>query len=144
MKPTPTTTKERIKRSLAQKASNVSLRSEFVKFGSSSQVTRALSSLVEEGMLVRVSSGAYVKAEPSVLTGKPIPKVRMSVIVRELFDKLNVPIYPSNAAREYTSGKTTQIPGALSISTGNRRITRKVQVGSQKLKYERTTYPARQ
>lgn len=133
------TIKERIKRSLARKASYVFLRSEFTKLGSSSQVTRALASLVDDGELIRVSSGAYVKAEPSVLTGKPIPCVSMPIIVQELFDKLNVSIAPSHAAIEYATGKTTQIPGKLTISTGNRRISRRVQVGGQKLNYERAT-----
>lgn len=133
------TTAERVKRSLERSQKKVMLRSDFERFGSASQLSRTLGQFIEEGRILRVSSGVYVRARPSSLTGAPVPALAMSELVEEVFKRLGVKIYPSQATRDYNDRRTTQLPGRLSVSTGKRRITRTVQAGAQKLEYEKSS-----
>lgn len=131
------TTAERVQRSLDRSQKKVMLRSDFERFGSPSQLSRILSRFIVEGRILRVSSGVYVRARPSSLTGAPVPDISMTELVNEVFKRLGVEIFPSQATRDYNDKRTTQLPGRLSISTGKRRITRTVQAGAQKLIYEK-------
>lgn len=137
-KTTTLTIAERIKRSLQRSQKKVMLRSDFERFGSPSQLSRILCQFIQEGRILRVSSGVYVRARPSSLTGAPVPALPMSELVEEVFKRLGVKIYPCQATRDYNERRTTQLPGRLSISTGKRRITRTVQAGAQKLTYEKS------
>lgn len=132
------TTAERVKRSLERSQKKVMLRSDFERFGSQSQLSRILNQFIEEGRILRVSSGVYVRTRPSSLTGAPVPALSMSELVEEVFKRLGVKIYPSQATKDYNDRRTTQLPGRLSISTGKRRITRTVKAGAQKLIYEKS------
>jgi hypothetical protein len=40
-------------------------------------------------------------------------------------------------AEEYNSGRSTQIPMMPTVTTGRRRISRRIQVGSKRVIYER-------
>lgn len=130
---------DRIRRSIAQRSSTVVLRSDFSEMGSTSQVGKVLSRLVEDGKLIRVSKGAFAKTRVNKFTGKPAPAATLEVIAAELFQKLGVQIAPSRIMDEYNSGKTTQIPMTAMVSTGGRRITRKVSVGNRTLIYENSS-----
>lgn len=137
-KTTILTTAERVKRSLERSQKKVMLRSDFERFGSQRQLSRVLKQFIEEGRILRVSSGVYVRARPSSLTGALVPALPMSELVEEVFKRLGVRIYPSQATQDYNDRRTAQLPGRLSISTGKRRITRTVQAGAQKLTYEKS------
>jgi hypothetical protein len=104
--------------------------------GSASQIGRALARLVEDGRLVRVSKGAFAKTRINKFNGKPAAAGTLEAISAELFGKLGIEIAPSRLVEEYNSGKTTQVPLAATVSTGRRRITRKVTVGNRTLAYE--------
>ncbi|WP_122454659.1 DUF6088 family protein [Pseudomonas viridiflava] len=127
---------ERMSRSIKQRASLVVLRSEFSNMGSDSQVGRVLARFVANGLLVRVSKGAFAKARINQYTGKPTPAGTLEMIAAELFKKLNISITPSTLVAEYNSGKSTQIPMGTVVNTGRRRISRKVTVGNNTLVYE--------
>lgn len=137
-KTTALTTAERIKRSILRSQKKVLLRSDFERICSPSQLSRILCQFIQEGRILRVSSGVYVRARPSSLTGSPVPALPMSVLVEEVFKRLGVKIYPCQATRDYNERRTTQLPGRLSISTGKRRITRTIQAGALKLTYEKS------
>lgn len=104
--------------------------------GSHSQVGRALAKLVTNGMLVRVSKGAYAKARINQYTGQPTPAGTLEMIAAELFSKLEIQIVPSALVADYNSGKSTQIPMGMVVNTGNRRISRKISVGCNSITYE--------
>jgi hypothetical protein len=127
---------DRIRRSITQRASTVVLRSELSAMGSTSQVGRVLARLVADGKLVRVSKGAFAKTRINKFTGQPAPAATLEAIAAELFRKLGVDVAPSRLVEDYNSGKTTQIPMAVTVSTGGRRISRKVTVGKRTLSYE--------
>ncbi|WP_122630775.1 DUF6088 family protein [Pseudomonas viridiflava] len=127
---------DRMSRSIKQRASLVVLRSEFSNMGSDSQVGRVLARFVANGLLVRVSKGAFAEARINQYTGKPTPAGTLEMIAAELFKKLNISITPSTLVAEYNSGKSTQIPMGTVVNTGRRRISRKVTVGNNTLVYE--------
>lgn len=127
---------DRMSRSIKQRASLVVLRSEFSSMGSDSQVGRVLARFVANGMIVRVSKGAFAKARINQYTGKPTPAGTLEMIAAELFRKLNISIAPSTLVAEYNSGKSTQIPMGAVVNTGSRRISRKVIVGNNTVVYE--------
>lgn len=130
------TLEERIRRSIAKRPGLVILRSELAPLGSSAQVGRVLTRLVNDGKLVRVSQGAFAKTRINKLTGKLTAAGTLEDISAELFNKLGVTILPCSLVSEYNSGTSTQLPMSTTINTGRRRISRKVVVGGRQLSYE--------
>jgi len=128
---------DRIVRSIKQRKGVVILRSEVAPLGSTAQVGRVLAKLVADGKLVRVSKGVFAKTRINKFTGKLAPAATFERIAAETFRKLNVCVQPGQLAREYNAGGTTQIPMDGVVSTGARRITRKIQVGGRTVKYEK-------
>jgi hypothetical protein len=129
---------DRVIRSITQRASVVVLRSDFAKMGSESQVGRVLARFVAEGTLVRVSKGAFAKTRINKFTGMPTPAGTLEMIAAELFRKLKISVEPSLLVSEYNSGRSTQILMEATVSTGRRRVSRKVTVGNSTLVYEKS------
>lgn len=127
--------KDRIARSIGRSSAEVFLRSDFKTMGSYAQVGKALNSLTRNGRLVRMGYGVYAKARPSSLSGRPVPRQPLESLAREAFQKLGVTVQSGRAAREYIGG-STQIPAQISFDTGDRRISRKLRVGSREVRYE--------
>lgn len=128
---------EKVVRSIANRRGNVILRSELNKFGSESQVTRAVSAMVGAGKLVRAGKGVFVKTKVSSITGNRIPAATLETVATETFKKLRVRVLPSKAAQDYNSGKTTQLPTKLIVRTPKRKISRKITVAGRTLEYEK-------
>ncbi|QNP47246.1 DUF6088 family protein [Diaphorobacter aerolatus] len=128
----------RLKRSLANRNADVFLRAEFESLGSPAQISRALTELQHEGVLVKLGVGVYAKAKPSVLSGKPIPVKPLEILAPEILKKLGVEARPSRQAREYNAGISTQVPSGIVINTGKRRIQRKLGFNGKLVQYERT------
>lgn len=129
----------RVMRSIRARASVVILRSELSHLGGPSQLTRVLGRLVEAGVLVRVSHGVYAKTRMNRFTGTLLPAAPFESIAAEVFRKLGIDVGPGALARDYNSGRSTQIPMVAVVTTGRRRITRKIQVGGKRIIYERPT-----
>ena len=127
---------ERIRRSIALRKDDVFLRSEFSKFGSPAQVSRALRHLVAVGVLVRLGVGVFAKAKTSVLTGKPIPIRPLEVLAPLALQKLGVKITAGRALREYNANDSLQLPAGVVFDTGSRRIIRKLGFGGRYVVYE--------
>ena len=130
-------TQERIEASLARSEAKVFVRRDFARFGSESQIGRALAALVAKGALARVGRGIYVKARPSSLTGKPVPVIPLTEIGLLALAKLGVQADLGASARAYNEGRTTQIPMATVLSVGSARISRKIGFGKQVIRFER-------
>jgi len=128
---------DRIVRSISLRKGIVILRSELAPLGSAAQIGRVLSCLLERGKLVRVSKGVFAKTRINKFTGASTPAATFEAIAAETFKKLGVAVQPGQLASEYNSGQSTQIPMESVISTGKRRISRKIQVGSRTVKYEK-------
>lgn len=128
--------KDRIIRSVALRQGEVVLRADFMRMGSPSQVSRALKAVVSAGKLVRVGYGIYAKAQPSALSGKPIPRQPLEALAWEALQRLNVEVALGQAQQEYAAGNTTQMPMRATFNTGQRRISRKLTVGKRSVSYE--------
>jgi len=127
---------ERMLRSIKQRNGNVVLRAEVSKFGSASQVTEALKTLQEAGVIVRIGTGIYAKTRTSSVTGATIPAGSLETLASEALKKLGVDVRAGQATVSYNAGRTTQLPGAFVANTGDRRITRKIAVGGRSVQYE--------
>lgn len=127
---------ERMLRSIQQRAGNIILRAEVARLGSPTQVTEALRSLQNMGVIVRIGTGIYAKTRKSSITGATIPAGSLETLATEALRKLGVSIGAGIAADTYNSGKTTQLPGVFVANTGHRRISRKITVGGRSVAYE--------
>lgn len=125
-----------VKRFVERARSPIVLRAELRKFGSSSQVSVVLRSLKERGVLVRIGTGVYAKAKLSVLSGKPIPCEPLEVLAPIALRRLGVKVQETRGAREYNSGRTTQVPTGLVVNIGQRRITRRIGFNGKYVAYE--------
>lgn len=127
---------DRMLRSVKQRADTVILRSELAGMGSATQVSEALKSLQEKGVLVRIGTGVYAKTRKSSVTGTTIPAGSLETLAVEALRKLGVSVGAGSAAAAYNAGRTTQLPGAFVANTGRRRISRKIAVGGRTVAYE--------
>lgn len=118
------------------RSEEVFIRADFAKFGSEAQVTRALRTLLNNGILVKLGVGLYAKAKKSALSGNPIPVKPIDVLAPLALAKLGVTVYASKATQEYNQGLTTQIPAGTVLNTGDRRIARKIGFGKRRVSYE--------
>lgn len=104
---------------------NVFMRSDFDKFGSYDAVGRALRQHVEAGRLVQIGYGLYAKAEPSPLTGKPVPIVGIRILASEAIRRLGKSVEPSCFDTAYNSGRSAQVPTGRTM-TVNARVRRRI------------------
>ena len=128
--------KDRMIRSIALRKGEVLLRADFDRMGSASQVSRALKMVVSDGKLVRLGYGTYAKAQPSPLSGKPIPRQPLEALAWEAMERLGVKINLGKALNDYATGSTNQIPMSATFNTGNGRISRKLVLGNRSVVYE--------
>ena len=120
------------------------LRSEFDGCGETrSGVDKAIRGMVQDGELLRVGYGAYVRARRMI---SPVTKEPMigTIVVPEVWAwqtlrKLGVDPQPNSALRDYNEGRSTQIPVWLAFDVGRSRIRRKIRLGKRELIYERST-----
>lgn len=124
--------RERIERS----PENVFLSSDFADFANSAQISRLLRRLSEEGVLIKIGVGIFVKTIKSPYFDKPIPKMSFPELAREALQKLNVKTFPCDALLAYNNGLSTQVPTGLMIGV-NKRVSRKLAYNGRSIKYER-------
>lgn len=134
--------KDTIAQAISRHQGEVMLRADFAGTGSPSQISRALKALRAEGRIVRLGYGIYAKARPSILSGKPVPRVSLAELGQEALEKLGVTVQLGRAQAAYAEGRTTQIPVHTTFNTGERRISRKITVGISTVRYE-NNYNAR-
>ncbi len=130
--------KQKLLRSIANRKGLVVLRSALEHLGSQSQVTRVLSELVKEEVLVRVSLGVYAKTRFNRFVGKRTVVGPFESIVEETFKKLNIKVTQGRALEDYNAGRTTQIPMQLQVRTPGRKISRNITVSGKNVTYEKT------
>lgn len=130
-------TRTRIARSIGRSKRDVFLRADFAEFGSPSRVTRAVSELINKGKLVRLGYGVYARTIPSPVTGNPIPRKVLEFLVVEAFDSLRIPVDMGAARSAYATGSSSQVPMSVTVSTGSRRVSRKLKLGNREVIYEK-------
>ena len=69
--------KARMQRLIFLRKGELVLRADSAQLGSPSHISRALKALQAEGTIVRLCYGVYAKVPPSILSGKPIPRITL-------------------------------------------------------------------
>ncbi|BDW10724.1 hypothetical protein PSHI8_08060 [Polynucleobacter sp. SHI8] len=131
------TTKDRILASLRGTKSKVFLRDDFNRFGTYRQVCRVVKELSDEGKLIRLGYGTYVKAHPSTISGKPVADESLINIGLETMQKLGVKADVGKDLRALFQGESTQVPMVPVVNIGKSRVSRKIALGNRKLVYEK-------
>jgi hypothetical protein len=86
-----------------------------------------------------VGHGIYAKTRKNRFTGELTPAAPFETIAAQAFRRLGIDVGHGRLAREYNEGKSTQVPVQPVVTTGKRRISRKIRVGSKIVLYERMT-----
>ena len=131
------TTKDRILASLRNCRGKVFLRDDFNRFGTYRQVCRVVKELSDEGKLMRLGYGTYVKARPSSISGKPVADESLVNIGLEAMKKLGIKADVGKDMRALIQGDSTQVPMLSIVNVGNARVCRKLSVGNRSLVYEK-------
>lgn len=82
--------------------------SEFIKLGSEAAVYKALSRLVSEGVIERVSSGVYVRPKKNRFIGNVKPEISSVIEVIAKSNGETIQTHGSEAARQFSL--STQVP----------------------------------
>lgn len=111
------------------------LAEDFMRFGSSAAIRKALERLEDKKVIVRVAHGIYVRPKISKLLGplKPSAEEVAEAIAKR--DRLR--IIPSGSYALNALGLSTQVPMNIVLLTdGSPRI---IKVGRQKIKFKKAT-----
>jgi len=127
---------DRVQHFIKRLPGNVIIRSEITMLGSATQLTDALNTLIKKGIIVRIGLGIYAKTRKSSVTGAQVPAGSLETLATEALGKMGILFSVGRAAAAYNSGATTQLPGSFAVHTGNRKISRKIEVGGRRLVYE--------
>ena len=113
---------------------DVFLPREFRDLGGEDQVLRVLRLLVREKHLVRLGYGVYGRAVVLRLSGDPILYSRNGFLgaARQALNKLGVAWEPSEAERDYTEGRSTEVP-LNPVLRIRGRFSRRLRDGKQEL-----------
>ena len=111
--------------------------SDFYDLSDRDQVGRVLRKMVKEKFLIKLGQGIFAKTKESKLTGKRILETDFITIAKQALKKLKIKIFPSQAAQDYNSGKSTQIPTGLRIAV-NKRVARTISYNGRSISYEQT------
>jgi hypothetical protein len=131
----PETLEAGLLKRIAHKRGDVFLRVDFADLGGYDQVGRTLRELVTKGRLVKVGQGLYPRAEPSLITGDPVPAGGLATL-SEALRRVGVETLPSRLERAYNAGETTQVPTGRVVGV-SRRVRRKIGYGNVALSFER-------
>ena len=124
---------QQVRRSVARQSSDVVLRRDMLRFGSSARVDAALSFMVASGKLARVGVGIYAK---TVLLedGKRVVGVDAWSVFFEALKKLDLDYEVHPVISQWLDGQTEQVPVRLIVRT-QKRVSRKMSVGPSNLYY---------
>lgn len=107
----------------------------FLKLGSRSAVDKALSRLVEEGVIQRVARGVFVRPKKSRFIGNVMPEVSRVIEVIAKDHGETVQVHGAEAARRFKL--STQMPTTPVYYTSG--PSREIRVGNLKVKLMHTT-----
>jgi len=108
---------------------------EYIRFGSSDAIRKALGRLEDKKVIVRVAQGIYVRPKISKLIGPLVPtaeEVAEAIAMRDRIRTLPTGSYALNAL-----GLSTQVPLNIALLTDG--SPREIKVGKRKIKFKKTT-----
>lgn len=127
---------KQIERSIKSKPiGSLVLPDDYLSYGSSDAVRKALDRLQDKKVLVRVAQGIYVRPKISKLIGPLVPsaeEVAETIAKRDRIRTLPTGSYALNAL-----GLSTQVPMNIVLLTDG--SPREIKVGKRKIKFKKTT-----
>lgn len=127
---------KQIERSIKSKPTgSLILPDDYLSFGSSDAVRKALDRLQDKKVLVRVAQGIYVRPKISKLIGPLVPsaeEVAEAIAKRDKIRTVPTGSYALNAL-----GLSTQVPMNIVLLTDG--SPREIKVGKRKIKFKKTT-----
>jgi len=118
---------DRLRRSIDRRHDEVILRSELANLCSPSQLTNALATLIQEGTLMRVSSGVYAKGNLNLNDSSESPS-KIKDLATEIFKKLGLHIENSQS---FLDNKREVVV----VDCGSHRLSRKFNLGYVTIEY---------
>lgn len=112
------------------------LRSDVSAYGEARQISRVLKFLVEDGQLIKLGYGVYVKAEKTVYSSSPIMIVPIAEAYMEALDRLGIRWQLGEVIQNYNSGKTQQVPAKFIVRLKD-RFRGRLGVSGRELVFER-------
>ena len=131
------TLKDKISSDIGNSTHSVFFTKDFGGYGSSSQVGRALSALIDQGYIIRIGHGIYTKAKRSSLTGNIVPVKNLPELAKEALNRLGIEAYPSKYDELYKAGKINQVPTGRAIGV-KKRVRRKIGYNGAYVCFEKT------
>ena len=128
--------KQTLENKLGASTEIVFLRSDFSEMGEYAKVGRALSALINDGVLVRIGYGLYTRGRISLVTGEPTIDVPggFKVASRAALSRLGYQWVPGTAEIEYKMKISTQIPANAEVII-QKPFSRKIEFGALSLCY---------
>ena len=108
---------------------------DFLRFGSSKSVAKALERLVEKKEISRVARGIYARLEENPLLGAVMPTAEK--IAKAIAKRDKARIIPTGVLAMHALGLSTQIPMNLVYLTDG--TARKINIGKRKIILKKTT-----
>ncbi len=130
-----TSLKDKVRYRIKRSKGNVFLVGDFDDLSGRDQILRALRTLIQEQLILKIGKGVYVKARTSSISNEPVPAENLRNTALELMKKLNVTVLPTAAEQAYNSKQSTQVPNAFIIGV-NKRISRKLKFKNTQIQYE--------
>ena len=118
-----------------RKRGSVFLREDFGDLADYDQVGRSLRRLVAKGKLVKIGYGLYARATRSPLSGNTVPEKSLPSLAAEALRRLKVEVRPSQEARTYSAGGSTQVPTGRVLAVKG-RISRKIGYDGKYVSFE--------
>jgi len=115
------------------------LRSDIADLSDYRQLSRALKALIEDGYIVKLDYGIYVKVTQSQYTRDTIINIGFTQACIQILNRLGVKWDLTRAQKAYNERKTTQIPVRPSIRLKS-RFRRTLSYGNLLLRYEDGVY----
>ncbi|MCK6691854.1 MAG: hypothetical protein L6Q97_07095 [Thermoanaerobaculia bacterium] len=129
------TLEKKVAERISRKKSTVIMRADLEGLGGYDQIGRALRMLVAKGKIVKIGYGLYAKTTVSVVSGKRVPQKPLPSLAKEALKRLGVETAPSSLEKEYSAGRTTQVPTGRVIAVRG-RINRKIGYNGTFVVYE--------
>ena len=134
--PIGNTLEKKIQYRIKRQKDSVFVLDDFLDLSGKPQIMRALKTLIEKQLVVKVGQGLYARARVSTVTNKPIPEKNINAIALEALKKLKVKAFPSKYDKMYNMQESTQVPTGRVIAIKG-RVSRKIGFNGNYIKYEK-------
>jgi len=120
---------------IRRKRNDVLVRQDFLDLGGYDQVGRCLLRFVNEGTLIKIGQGIYVRATLSPLDAPPSLPGSLNSLVLAAMKKLGIPTGPTAMEIKYNAGNTTQVPTGRVIGV-RKRVRRRIGFSGYSVRFE--------